>query len=728
MVSKWKHSDPKWALYEKDQPPAFPWNREYAKEGQRYRKGPDGWWYDPSAAHSNTALLSCVGDLMCEPRLTAAYRYGDSYFFHPLFQYVRDIFHASDFSIGNLETTLTDKAAYAGDYHCIAGKYHCNGPSCYLDAVRYAGFDALVTANNHNCDSGVGGLWDTLEAIDSHGFMRTGTFLPEDRERVLLVNIKGFRVAILSYGNRYNGLDERHYTEKGVNDILNWFSREKCLDDVAYARKMGAEFVLCYQHWGKDYVLEPNEQQLAVLDALKDCGIDYIVGSHTHCLQKHHSLEAADGKNVPMMWSMGNFVTNETKTLCRHTGILQLTLERKAGKIEVTEHLIPCYVHDRFGTGRFCVVPVDTTLNGGWEQPEKEAILDFIRDRVGDGIAFLPDRSMTLYGLCKAMGLKTEIPDRPITKLCLQSADLSYGALYFAFGPLSKADRRRAVLHENVIVTADPDPLLPCIYVTDVAAAYKAAHKSLRPWGDHTKVILVTGKENKTPTRELIARVLESAGRVYTPADREHITTAPWQALHPSHRFCVLELQEDPPLGAESVSLIRPDITVCTDDYSAEKATLPCPGLPFDSMAAATAAALDVGLSLGIAREDIEKAVATYRFGGCTQAKLTADGVKITINALCKSVQAAESVLRAAADSDLRIAVTTPEYREVFAPWATKLMVLDEAHPLLAAEKELLDTLQEGASLILCGDRAADMPFLLRRLFGITDGFLYGGS
>ena len=726
MVSKWKHADPRWAEYEKDQQPAFPWNRDYAKEGNRYIKGEDGWWYDPAATEGNKVLLSCVGDLMCEPRLTEAHRYGDSYFFHPLFQYVRGIFKTSDFCVGNLETTLTDKAAYAGDYHCIAGKYHCNGPECYLDAVKYAGFDALVTANNHNCDSGVGGLWDTLENIDRHGFMRTGTFLPGETERVLLVKIKGIRVAILSYGNRYNGLDERHYTEKGITEILNWFSKEKCLADVAYARQMGAEFVLCYQHWGKDYDLVPNAQQEGIIADLKECGIDYIVGSHTHCFQSHDVAISQEGRKIPMMWSMGNFVTNERKTLCRHTGILQLTLERKAGKILAKEQLIPCYIHDRFGTGRFCVVPLDTTLNGGWQQPEKAEKLAFIRERVGDGIDFLPDRSMTLYELCDAMGLETGLADRPITKLSVQSADLSYGALYFAFAPLDKADKRRAILHENVIITATADPELPCIETADVAAAYKAAHNLIRPWGDSAKVILVTGKENKTVTRELIARVLERKGRVYTPKDGEHISTAPWQNIHPSHNYAVLELRADHPLGADAIGLIRPDVVVSTD--KPRFAPIPCPGLPFDAMDAAAAAALEVGLAEGIDMAEIEKAITGYAPAGYTTAKLFADGVQITIHNGCKSKAMAESVLRAAENSHFKIAVTTRAYEDIFAPWADKLLIVDAEHPLLAVEKELLEVLEEGASLVLCGDRNDDMAFLLRRAFGITDGFLYGGS
>ena len=386
--------------YETAYPLGFPWNEENRKDIPRYFRGADGWWRDPQAQPSGKALLCCTGDLMCEPRQTRACQYGDSYFFQPMFQFVRDILRSSDLTMGNLETTVSDMTPYAGAYHTVAKKYHCNAPESYLDALRYAGFDALVNANNHNCDSGAAGLIETNERIDRHGFMRTGTFLPGETERVLLVKIKGIRVAILSYGNRYNGLDERHYTEKGITEILNWFSKEKCLADVAYARQMGAEFVLCYQHWGKDYDLVPNAQQEGIIADLKECGIDYIVGSHTHCFQSHDVAISQEGRKIPMMWSMGNFVTNERKTLCRHTGILQLTLERKAGKILAKEQLIPCYIHDRFGTGRFCVVPLDTTLNGGWQQPEKAEKLASMLICAGISAHSYPSHSF-LFGICK---------------------------------------------------------------------------------------------------------------------------------------------------------------------------------------------------------------------------------------------------------------------------------------------------------------------------------------
>ncbi len=120
MASLRKRYDQKFEAYETNFPPAFPWNREGLQDIPRCCLGEDGYWYDPAACQTGKALLSCTGDLMCEPRMSEACHYGDSYFFHTLFQYVRGIFKRSEFVVGNLETTVTDSSAYAGEYHRIA--------------------------------------------------------------------------------------------------------------------------------------------------------------------------------------------------------------------------------------------------------------------------------------------------------------------------------------------------------------------------------------------------------------------------------------------------------------------------------------------------------------------------------------------------------------------------------------------------------------------------------
>lgn len=334
-----------------------------AEDVQRYFPGEDGYWHRSGSADSGEAVLCCVGDLMGEPQIQIANKYGDTYFFHPCFKYVRDILKASDFTIGNLETTVTDSTPYAGEHHRIDGKYHCNAPEAYLDALRYAGFDAFVNANNHNCDSRAAGLIETNNALDRHGFMHTGTFNNVKQERVLFAEVNGIRLAVISYATHFNRNDSC-FTQLGRSVLLNKYDKTKARQDVAYARQKGAEFVLVYIHWGKEYTHTVNDLQRKFAKELADCGVDYIVGSHTHCLQAREFVTSDAGKIVPVVYSMGNFITNENKDISKHSGILQLRLKKTETEIAVEENFIPCFVYKKFDASHYAPVPTtkETTV------------------------------------------------------------------------------------------------------------------------------------------------------------------------------------------------------------------------------------------------------------------------------------------------------------------------------------------------------------------------------
>lgn len=794
MISVWKHYDKNLGKYEISHPPAFPWNREQREDSPRYEKGADGYWYDPKAKETGKALISCAGDLMCEPRMTNAHRYGDSYFFHPLFQHVRGILKPSDFSVANLETTLTDCTPYAGEYHRIFGKFHCNAPECYLDSVRYAGFDALVTANNHNCDSGLTGLTDTLNALDRHAFMHTGTFFPEETERVLFVKINGIRVAIVSYATYYNRLDGWHYTQEARDLWLNYFSKEKAEGDVAYARGKGAEFVMCYVHWGDDYDDVPNQEQYDILADLKESGVDYIVGSHTHCLQWHNVAVSEDGREIPMMYSMGNFITSEVRELCKHTGILQLMLRRKKGKIQVREFFIPCYVFEQMGSSQICVVPTDGLLNGGFGGEKMQQAREYVRDRIGPTLEELPTGAINLSELCDAMEtpLPADIQDGPVTKLAVQVGPICNGALYFSAGAENAAElrelRRRKVI---AAVTREPIEKVPCILVADVRKAYLQACSAVMSRVPNAKRILVAGFEGKTITRELITHVLEGNGGVLGISDDYQVDTAPWQNLHPYHEYCVQELREDNPMGvAVAIKATNPHICVLTGMIdgleellsamqsnslllynetdsrltaaigemeishlrvvSYGKETPDCPGLPMPDMKPAAAAAYAIGCEAGMADAEIRKLIFEYQVTGYTRNVVFADGVHLVLNMNCKSVESARAAVESMAEHNGRKFAIFGDFDRKMpnSDWkasvnfaldngAEKVFCMGDCtdtdwnddRVICAADErdlelKLMDTLQDGDVLLMCGGRKMNFNITLRRLFGLTDGFI----
>ena len=693
MASLWKNYNSEYEKYERDHPLSFPWSRRGREDAPRYVRGEDGYWFDPSAKESGKALISCTGDLMCEPRMTNAHRYGDAYFFHPLFKFVRGILKGSDFSVGNLETTLSDATPYAGEYHRIDRQFHCNAPACYLDAVRYAGFDALVTANNHTCDSGVTGIFDTLGALDDGGFMHTGTYRGDGGERVLFVKINGIRCAIISYASRYNSHDERNFTKEGIDSILNYYSKERIDKDTAYARERGAEFILCYIHWGKDYDLVPGEKQLSVLETLRDADVDYIVGSHTHCLQANAKAKSTDGREIPMMYSMGNFVTNEPKELCKHTGILQLILERKGGAVSVREYFIPCYVYDEFHSASFAVVPTDPMLNGGYNTEKMTRVNEYVRERVGESMEFLPSAVSSLGEICDAMGASLAEEDRGIavTKLCCEVGPSCRGALYFSYGGEAGYATRELTRRELCAIVAEkPIDGFKCIIVPDVREAFVRACEAVSRHANPARRILVAGGEGKTLARELISDALKTSYGVLDIKDGYDVDVTPWQNIHPYHDFCLMELRSENPLGARAVARsMNPDTCVITsfvEDVSDIVASIKDGGLlvvngadahlvsamekintdrlivaffgddissenlPFSDMRASASAALKLSLLLGLPEGEVVSAIKAHELTDHTHNVISIDGIELLLALNAKSERIALGAVEAFAE------------------------------------------------------------------------------
>ena len=243
----------------------------------RYALSTDGVYRKP-ALRQDKALISCVGDMLAEEKLYKSHLIGGRTDFHDVFTFVRPYFAASDLTVGNLETMLCAAAPYTGEQYKVDGKYHCNAPQSFLDAVRQAGFDFLMLANNHNLDCGAAGIRETLNRIDDAGLMRTGLFAGPAERRCARVEVNGIRLALLSWSTWYNR-NETRLTDEGRRALLNEYAPDRAASDIAAARAAGAEFVLTYIHWGVDaeYKTEPSASMRRMAQELADAGADYIV-------------------------------------------------------------------------------------------------------------------------------------------------------------------------------------------------------------------------------------------------------------------------------------------------------------------------------------------------------------------------------------------------------------------------------------------------------------------
>lgn len=191
--------------------------------------------------------------------------------------------------------------------------------------------------------------------------MHTGTFLnAEDRadHPFVMADVNGIRVAFISYSEWFNSHD-RGLTEDGRNCLINKYDTDKVKDDIASAKAAGAEFVVVYNHIGKEYSHDATEKQMEEIKAIAEAGADFVVNLHPHVVQKTGSIETDDGRTVPFSYCLGNFIASMEENDRRETAVLKLSLKKDGDKVQMTGlTYIPCYTLPEYEGNVYTVVPL----------------------------------------------------------------------------------------------------------------------------------------------------------------------------------------------------------------------------------------------------------------------------------------------------------------------------------------------------------------------------------
>jgi len=252
-----------------------------------------------------TAEINFVGDLMCHStQFQYAHVKDDSFDFNGTLSEVKKYLSDADFTIGNFETVLAGKKKQYKGYPFF------NAPDDFLLAIKEAGFDFLVNANNHAIDKGSYGVERTINKMDEFGIKHTGTYLSEqDRDSIRIFNINGIHFAIIAYSYSTNGIP----LPKGKNYIINLIDYDLIKKDIAEARNEGVDIVLVYFHFGEEYQRNPNSYQKEVINNTMNAGADIIIGSHPHVVQPvdYFKTNNANLDTGFVAYSLGNFISNQ---------------------------------------------------------------------------------------------------------------------------------------------------------------------------------------------------------------------------------------------------------------------------------------------------------------------------------------------------------------------------------------------------------------------------------
>lgn len=321
------------------------------------------------------AVMMFTGDLMCAVghQRACSTRQFD---FHDSFNPVRKLLKEADFTAGVLETTCYDPAPYEYEQLRLdSGAPNCNSPSSFLTAVEGAGFDMLVTANNHSCDTGYEGMNATVESVKQLGMYNLGAM----GDNPVFRDINGIRVGFIAFTMISNG-HERNIPEI-TPDTRAEYSREYFQRMYDLARGGGAEYVIAYMHWGSMNSKTVKEKQILESQFMAMCGVDLIVGSHPHMIQEFRYVTTPRGRKVPCAYSLGNFLSSQAELSGnRDSVILRVELSRSGDEIDADISYIPCMSADS-GCG-IMIHPVDNCFNDASKEAYKR-----IRESMGDEIS-----------------------------------------------------------------------------------------------------------------------------------------------------------------------------------------------------------------------------------------------------------------------------------------------------------------------------------------------------
>ena len=334
-----------------------------------------------------TASIASQGDLLMHGGVIRSGAQGDgTYDFESVFRYVKEYVSGYDLALANLETT------FGGDANPYQGWPLFNVPDAFGDSIVEAGYDLLLTSNNHCYDTLMAGFKRTIEVSRDKGLMVLGSRLTEEEPNYAVVDLNGIQVGMVSYTyttSMSGGKPSLNGNSPVENPALvNYFSYtnldkfySELTDILEKMKSEGAEATMLFIHWGTEYEIVENNYQDTIAQKVCDLGVDVIVGGHPHVVQPVQLLSSAvdpEHKTV-CIYSLGNAVSNqriaEMRLKTGHTedGVLfAVTFEKYSdGTVYLAgAEVLPTWVNLSSVNGKleYNILPLEDAKRDTWKE------------------------------------------------------------------------------------------------------------------------------------------------------------------------------------------------------------------------------------------------------------------------------------------------------------------------------------------------------------------------
>lgn len=329
--------------------------------------------------------LAAAGDLNVTQSVVASG--GGNYDYTDTFLDVAAILAQADVATVNFEGTI-----YGTDY----GTDFC-APQSLAQSLSNAGVDLVQLANSYSIYKGMEGLSSTVNGIKLAGMESVGAYAnaaeAKSGKGYTIKTADGVKIAFVAFTKGMDGMALPAGSESCVNVLYTDYSSTYQKVDtaaitavLAAAEKEKPDITVALLHWGSEFNDTISTTQEEICTLLQKNGVDAIIGTHSHYVQKMVFDQEA-GSFVA--YSLGDFIGDASRSGSEYSVILDLEITKNndTGEAKITGYsYTPIFtVNQESGTKVLRIAQAMQAYEAGYidaVSPETYAAMEYALTRI----------------------------------------------------------------------------------------------------------------------------------------------------------------------------------------------------------------------------------------------------------------------------------------------------------------------------------------------------------
>ena len=290
-----------------------------------------------------TIRIAAAGDVNVSDRIVNSG--GLNYDYTSVFMDVAHMLADADLAVVNLEGNICG-APY--------GTGTASAPQGLVEALDKAGVDLVQLANSYSINKGISGLKQTINGVRAVGMEPLGAYEDESAFRAgkgyTICVVDGIKVAFVAFTKGLDGMALPGGSENCVNLLyedyasayqnINYEGISAILDAAA---KENPDVTVAMLHWGSEYNDTISPSQEKIVKYLQENGVDAIIGTHPHYVQK---MEFDQEAGTFVAYSLGDLLSDGERSGTQYSVILNLeiTKDMRSGEVQISDYYyVPIY-------------------------------------------------------------------------------------------------------------------------------------------------------------------------------------------------------------------------------------------------------------------------------------------------------------------------------------------------------------------------------------------------